>query len=109
MLGHTKEIDESREVVSIQIEPGSRTSKLIREGKEYGELFCTRSAEQLSEKATMIGEECDLLGLASPYTYIVKKRTLMYTVPVESFFKELLNLNPMGLKELKLAAAQKLK
>ena len=57
----------------------------------------------------MIGEECDLLGISSPYTYIVKQKTLAYTIKVESFYKELLNFNPMGLEELKIAAGLKLK
>lgn len=57
----------------------------------------------------MIGEECDLLGICSPYTYIVKTTTLAYCIPVESFFKEMLNLNPMGLEELKQAASVKIK
>ena len=45
----------------------------------------------------MIGEECDLLGLASPYTYIATKKTLCYVAKVESFFKLMLDLNPSGL------------
>ena len=57
----------------------------------------------------MIGEECDLLGLASPYSYIVKSKTLAYTIKLETFYKELLQLNPLGLEELKAAAAEKLK
>ena len=57
----------------------------------------------------MIGEECDLLGIASPYTYICKKKTLCYTSKVETFYKLMLDLNPLGLEELKKAASQKLK
>ena len=57
----------------------------------------------------MIGEECDLLGMVSPYTYIVKAKTLAYTIKVETFYKELLHLTPLGLEELKAAAANKLK
>ena len=57
----------------------------------------------------MIGEECDLLGIASPYSYIIKSKTLAYCIKVESFYKELLNLNPIGLEELKIAASNKLK
>jgi len=57
----------------------------------------------------MIGEECDLLGIASPYTYIIKEKTLCFCTKVEVFFKDMLNLNPMGLDELKVAASAKLK
>ena len=57
----------------------------------------------------MIGEECDLLGLASPYSYIVKSKTLAYTIKVETFYNQLLQLNPIGLEELKTAASKKLK
>ena len=56
----------------------------------------------------MIGEECDLLGLVSPHTYITRTKTLAYCVKVEDFFKEMLNLNPQGLKVLKDLAAEKL-
>ena len=56
----------------------------------------------------MIGEECDLLGLVSPHTYIVRKKTLAYCIKISDFFKEMLNLNPLGLKELKDLASQKL-
>ena len=53
----------------------------------------------------MIGEECDLLGLVSPHTYIARTKTLAYCVKISDFFKEMLNLNPLGLKELKDLAA----
>ena len=57
----------------------------------------------------MIGEECDLLGIASPYSYITKKKTLCFVAKCEDFFKVMLDLNPAGLQELKLAASNKLK
>ena len=57
----------------------------------------------------MIGEECDLLGIASPYTYIAKSKTLVYCISVEQLYKDLLNLNPIGLEELKIASSKKLK
>lgn len=58
---------------------------------------------------TMIGEECDLLGIVSPYSYIVKSKTLAYTIKVETFYNKLLMLNPLGLEELKEQASKKLK
>ena len=57
----------------------------------------------------MIGEECDLLGIVSPYSYIVKSKTLAYTIKVETFYNKLLMLNPLGLEELKDQASKKLK
>jgi len=45
----------------------------------------------------MIGEECHLLGITSPYTYIAKTKTLAYSTKVSSFYKEMLALNPLGL------------
>lgn len=57
----------------------------------------------------MIGEECDLLGIASPYTYIVHKKTLCFVAQVDSFYKVMLDLNPLGLEDLKAAASCKLK
>ena len=82
---------------------------LIQKGDEYGREICTRKISEPQEKVTMIGEECDLLGIASPYTYITKSKTLCYTIKVEQFFKDMLSLNPLGLEELKLAASKKLK
>lgn len=57
----------------------------------------------------MIGEECDLLGIASPYSYIATKATLCFVAKVEDFFRIMLDLNPRGLQELKIAASAKLK
>ena len=53
----------------------------------------------------MIGDECDLLGLVSPYSYIATKKTLCYVAKPESLFKLMLDLNPSGLEELKQAAS----
>ena len=72
-------------------------------------MICTRTVADKQEKVTMVGEECDLLGIVSPYTYIVKQKTLCYVCPVESFYKVMLDLNPLGLEDLKAAAASKLK
>ena len=109
ILGRTREPDETHELITIRTDPGSRTSTLVQKGQEYGEVLCTRKISDLQERWTMIGEECDLLGMVSPYTYIVKAPTLVYTIKVEHFYKELLNVNPIGLEQIKRAAAQKLK
>ncbi len=65
-------------------------------------------AREPSEAVTMIGEECDLVGIKSPFSYITKTKTLAFRIKVESFMKELLRLNPNGLMQLKTAAAKKL-
>ena len=57
----------------------------------------------------MIGEECDLLGIASPYTYITKKKTLCFVAKADDFFKVMLEVNPRGLQKLKQASSMKLK
>ena len=57
----------------------------------------------------MIGEECDLLSIASPFTYIARQKTLCYCTKVEVFFKEMLALNPLGLDDLRMQASFKLK
>ena len=88
-------------MITITTDPGSRIATLIQKGQEFGQVLCTRSHTSLQEKATMIGEECDLLGIASPFTYICKKRTLAFCIKVETFFQELLNLNPIGLDQLR--------
>ena len=57
----------------------------------------------------MIGEECDLLGIASPYSYIVTEETMVYACPHQLFFKGLQQLNPDGLVQLMRLASQKIK
>ena len=112
VLGHTREEEQDvtkKEIVTIKTEPGSRVSTLIQKGEEFGQVLCTREHQSLQENSTIIGEECDLLGIASPYSYICKKRTLVYAIKVETFFKELLNLNPLGLEQLKQVAALKIR
>ena len=56
----------------------------------------------------MIGEECDLLGIASPYTYITTKKTLCFVTKVDDFFELMLEVNPRGLQKLKQASSRKL-
>ena len=110
ILGQTREEKLEHEIITIRTDPGTRTETLIQQGREYGQLLCTREIKELQENVvTMIGEECDLLGLASPYSYIVKSKTLAYTIKVETFYSQLLQLNPLGLEELKTAASKKLK
>lgn len=109
VMGQTKDQKSLHEVITIRTDPGSNITSLIMAGKEYGQVLCSRTVANLPEKATMIGEECDLLGMASPYTYIAKQRTLVFVTKVEKFYKEMLNLNPVGLEHIKQAAAQKLK
>ena len=94
ILGQTKEIVPDEEIITIKTDPGSRISNLIQKGREFGQVLCSRKISGLQERVTMIGEECDLLGIASPYSYIVKSKTLAYQIKVDSFYKELLNLNP---------------
>ena len=97
------------EIATIEVDPGSHISTQIQKGKEFGQVICTRKVSEPQERVTMIGDECDLLGIASPYTYIVKSKTLCYCIKFEQFYKDMLNLNPVGLDELKIAASKKLK
>lgn len=55
----------------------------------------------------MIGEECDMLGIASPFTYICKTKVLAYVARTEDFFQEMIYLNPAGLRQLKASALRK--
>ena len=57
----------------------------------------------------MIGEECDLLGIASPYSYIATENTLVYQCPYKYFFKGLQQQNPDGLVQLMNLASEKIK
>ena len=57
----------------------------------------------------MIGEECDMLGIASPYSYIAVEETLVYICPHRSFFRGLQQQNPDGLVQLMERASEKIK
>ena len=46
----------------------------------------------------MIGEECELLGISSPFTYVCKSKVLVYSCKIEDFFREMVSLNPAGLR-----------
>ena len=58
---------------------------------------------------TMIGEECDMLGIRSQFSYICKTKVLVYACPIKHFYQELICLNPVGLRELKSASVEKIK
>lgn len=95
--------------ITVKMEPGSRTTALINKGEEYGQVICSRTVNKKQDKVTMIGEECDLLGMASPYTYIVSHKTLCYVTSVDSFYNMMIDLNPLGLEDLKADASRKLR
>ena len=57
----------------------------------------------------MIGEECDMIGMKSSFTYICKTKVLVYACKTQDFFQELICLNPVGLRELKAASIEKIK
>jgi len=90
------------------MEPGSRSTALVQKGEAFGKVFCTQDADG-RETYQIIGDECDLLGLASPYTYIAKEPTLVYAVPVEPFYRGLLAQNPEGVANMKQNASAKIK
>ena len=66
----------------------SRQAVLIEQQEIFGQKICDIKANG-TDLYKMIGEECDLLGIASPYSYIVAEDTLVYTVPHQLFFKGL--------------------
>ena len=57
----------------------------------------------------MIGEECELLGISSPFSYVCKSKVLVYSCKIEDFYREMVSLNPAGLRSLKLASSKKIK
>ena len=81
---------------------------LIDQQEIYGQVICT-IRPGANEPYKMIGEECDLLGMASPYSFIATEDTLMYACPHKSFFRGLQLQNPDGLLELRDMASEKLK
>ena len=108
VMSESKPFQRAENVFAITMEPGSRSTALVQKGEAYGKVFCTQDANG-RETFQIIGDECDLLGLASPYTYIAKETTLVYAVPVEPFYRGLLAQNPDGVASMKQNASAKIK
>lgn len=108
VLSEMTPFQRAENVFAINKELSSRTATLIQKGEAYGKVFCKQEANG-QETYSLIGDECDLLGIVSPYTYIAKERTLIYTCPVEQFYRNLLAQNPDGVRNMKEDASDKLK
>ena len=108
VLSETKPFQRAENVFAIAMELGSRSATLVQRGEAYGKVFCTQGSNG-QETYPCIGEECDLLGITSPYTYIATEPTLVYAVPVEAFYRSLLAQNPDGVASMKQNASDKIK
>ena len=82
VMSETKPFQRAENVFAIKMELGSRSPVLIQKGEVYGKVVCKQNSNG-QECFTIIGEECDLLGVTSPYSYIAKEPTLVYSIPVD--------------------------
>ena len=49
----------------------------------------------------MLGLECDLNRLVSPYTYVTKERTIVFEAGAVNLYRDILRLNPEQMLELR--------
>ena len=49
----------------------------------------------------MLGAECDLNGIASPYTYVAKEQTYAFCSPAVSLYKDILRQNPEQMLQIR--------
>lgn len=75
--------------------------------KTYGELFMEKVVNS-SEKYELLGIECDLNGIASPYTYIARERTLAFCSGAVALYRDIMRQNPEQILDLRTVARQKL-
>ena len=76
---------------------------------EFGELVVTKNIALGQGKKLRIGDECFFLGLASPYSYVTKKTTYVYSVTSDNILRDILQFNTGGIVALKEQASQKMK
>ena len=57
--------------------------------KTYGEIVVEKLIDS-SKEYELLGIECDLNGIASPYTYVAKERTLVFCSGAVSLYREIL-------------------
>ena len=61
--------------------------------KSYGEIFCEKVIDS-SKQYEILGIECDLNGISSPYTYVAKEYTLAFCSAAVPLYRDMLRQNP---------------
>jgi len=68
---------------------GHRTEQLILEKKVFGEVFIDKVIDW-REQLEIVGTECDLNGLTSPYTYIAKQLTFAFEIEAVGLYTDMM-------------------
>ena len=90
----------------VKTEPGPRKAQMMAE-KTHGEVFLEKVINS-NDKYEILGDECDLNMVASPYTYIAKDRVVAFVTGAVSLYRDILRANPERLLELRTVAREKL-
>lgn len=72
----------------VQSDVGPRKQKSII-SKDFGEIFLEKVINS-SDRYEMLGIECDLNGIASPYTYIALDRTLAFCSGAVNLYRDIM-------------------
>ena len=78
---------------------GKRKEMSVLDGT-YGEVYLDKV---ITDNGTyeMLGAECDLNGIASPYTYVAKDQTYAFCSPAVNLYKDILRQNPEMMLEMR--------
>lgn len=75
------------------VEPGpKKLTNLV--SKHFGEIFMEKVINPEAEKFEVLGDECDLNSVTSPYTYIAKDRVVVLGSAVIQLYRDILRQNP---------------
>lgn len=95
-------------VFKALVEPGpKKIASLV--AKHYGEIFMEKVINPEAEKFEVLGDECDLNAVASPYTYIAKDKVVALGSAVVPLYRDILRQNPEQMLKLRSDAQQKMK
>ena len=101
-------VSQDNRVFAVRLDPGSKTAKLLQQGTVYGQKLVTTEVTDITNSSNTIGEECDLLGIHSPFTYVAESTIIAYSLPLAHLFKLMIPYNPKGLVQLREKAAHKM-
>ena len=78
---------------------GPRKGMSVLDGT-YGEVYLDKVITD-NDQYEMLGSECDLNGIASPYTYVAKEQTYAFCSPAVNLYKDILRQNPEMMLEIR--------
>ena len=67
---------------------GARKKMSVLDGT-YGEVYLDKVITD-NDTYEMLGAECDMNGIASPYTYVAKEQTYAFCSPAVNLYKDIL-------------------